>query len=173
MCRLLYLFVFGLPRGMELDMAILLVALVSQGENYVPVGKMARVMVSIVLLNTLPAHIHNVAVMMSIDRFDNLATSHTETAIDMAHNVRPQRPGANVPGLVGLDVHGGPVEGSALGQGLAVGGELLDECVAGEGHVAGDDELAEDGLQTSVLGGLLEVLVLGEVVPYCGACVSA
>lgn len=165
--RLLHLSVLGLPCGMKLDVAILLVALVAQRENHVPVGKVARVMVRIVFLDALPANVHNVAVVVPVDRLNHLAARHTKTSIDVADNVRPQRPGPDVPRLVRLNVHGRPREGGAVAQGLAVGRELLDECVPRKGHVAGDDELAQDGLQASILRRLLEVLVLGEVVSYC------
>lgn len=85
------------------------------------------------LLDALPAHIHDVAVVLPLHGLEHPSARHAQTSIHMAYDVRPQRPSPGVPGFVGGEVDCCAGEGGALAEGLVLGREFLYIGVAGEG----------------------------------------
>ncbi len=61
-------------------------------------------------LDTFPANIHEITTTVSVDILKHRPGGDASTAFDVAHDVRPEGPGALVPGGGGADIDGGAGE---------------------------------------------------------------
>lgn len=92
--------------------------------------KVLRMMIRIVLGDALPADVDDIARPAAVDVLLDDAARAPQTPVDVAHDVRPQRPGALVPRRRRRHVDGRARHGGAPGQCLRGGREVPDVRVA-------------------------------------------
>ncbi|KAK6065823.1 secreted protein [Seiridium cupressi] len=106
------------------NMSILPPTLIALAQNNPVSHKVLGVMIRLVLLYTLPSHIHDITTLMSIQALLEHSTRTAEAPVYMAHDVRPERPCAVVPGRGSGHIDRGPGYRRALGECLRFGREV-------------------------------------------------